>query len=75
MTRGSGGGGSAGSNADTISEWIYFSKYMIIIIAVIILVIAFRILIGYALEIGSRKFFVQSAQYKNMTIIIGKNKA
>ncbi len=59
------GGSSAGSNGDTLSEWFDFSEYMIIIIAAVILIIAFRVLIGYALEIGSRKFFVQSAQYKN----------
>lgn len=61
-----GSGGSSGRSAgESIGEWIDFSKYAIIITAVIILIIAFRILIGYALEIGSRKYFVQSAQYKN----------
>ena len=60
------GGGSSGRSAgETIGEWVDFSEYLIIIIAVVILVIAFRIIIGYALEIGSRKFFVLSAQYKN----------
>lgn len=60
------GGGSSGRGAgERIGEWIDYSEYLIIIIAVVILVIAFRVLIGYALEIGSRKFFVQSAQYKN----------
>ena len=60
-------GGSAGSNRERISEWIDFSEYTIIIAAVIILVIAFRILIGYALETGSRRFFVKSAQFKDDT--------
>ena len=60
-------GGSAGSNRERISEWIDFSEYTIIIVAVIILVIAFRILIGYALETGSRRFFVKLAQFKDDT--------
>lgn len=64
---GSGGGSSGRSAGETVSEWIDFSEYMIIIIAVIILIIAFRILIGYALEVGSRKYFIQSAQYKDDT--------
>lgn len=64
----SSGGGSAGRSAgDTIGEWIDYSEYIIIIIAVVILLIVFRILIGYALEVGSRKYFVQSAQYKDDT--------
>ena len=59
------GGGSSGRSAlETLGEWIDY-EHMIIIFAVVILVIAFRVLIGYALEIGSRKFFVQTAQYKN----------
>lgn len=62
----SSGGGSGGrSIGESASEWIDFSEYFIIIVAVVILAIAFRILIGYALEIGSRKYFVQSAQYKD----------
>jgi uncharacterized membrane protein len=63
----SGGSSSGRSAGDAIGEWIDYSEYIIIIVAVIILIIAFRILIGYALEIGSRKYFVQSAQYKNDT--------
>lgn len=61
------GGGSSGRAGDRVGEWIDFSDYMIIIIAVAVLIIAFRIIIGYALEVGSRKYFVQSAQYKNDT--------
>jgi uncharacterized membrane protein len=62
---GSSGGGSARERIDGLGEWLGFSEYITIIIAAIILVIAFRILIGYSLEVGSRKFFIQSAQYKN----------
>jgi uncharacterized membrane protein len=62
---GSSGGGSARERIDGLGEWLDFSEYITIIIAAIILVIAFRILIGYSLEVGSRKFFIQSAQYKN----------
>lgn len=58
-------GGSSGNVRDKIGEWIDFSDYFIIIAGLVILVIAFRILIGYALEVGSRKYFVQSAQYKD----------
>lgn len=63
----SGGSSSGRSAGEAIGEWADYSKYAIIIAAVIILIIAFRILIGYALEIGSRKYFVQSAQFKNDT--------
>ncbi|NLK63858.1 MAG: DUF975 family protein [Tissierellia bacterium] len=60
-----GSGGSSGRDAgEKVSEWVDFSEYIIIIVAFVILVIAYRILIGYSLEIGSRKFFIQSAQYK-----------
>ena len=40
------GGGSSGRGAgERIGEWIDYSEYLIIIIAVVILVIAFRVLI------------------------------
>lgn len=64
----SSGGSSAGRNlGDSVGEWVDLSRYYIIFTAVVILIIAFRILIGYALEIGSRKYFVQSGQYKDDT--------
>ncbi len=59
------GGGSSGRGGDQVREWIDFSEYFIIIMAVVVLIIAFRIIIGYALEVGSRKYFVQSAQGKD----------
>ncbi|HOK48613.1 MAG TPA: DUF975 family protein [Sedimentibacter sp.] len=62
---GSSGGRSAGERMGDWSEWLDFSEYITIIIAAIILVIAFRILIGYSLEIGSRKYFIRSAQDKD----------
>ncbi len=62
---GHGGGSSGRSAGDKIGEWIDYSEYMIIIVAVVVLLIVFRVLIGYALEAGSKKYFVQSAQYKN----------
>ena len=66
-----GGGSSAGSGknaGEAIGKWVDYSQYMkyiIIVVAIVILLAAFRVLIGYALEVGSRKYFVQSAQYKN----------
>jgi len=67
-----GGGNNRGASTsrytrDKIGEWVDYKEYAIIIMAVLILIAVFRILIGYALETGSRKYFVQSAQYKNDT--------
>lgn len=63
-------GGSAGGRrfGDALGEWTsHYSKYIIIFTSAAILLIAFRILIGYALEVGSRKYFIQSAQSKDDT--------
>ena len=70
-----GGGGSSGSrnsgnntysnihhSSSTDLNLILLGFFIILIVFAIIL--AFRIFIGYHLEVGGRKFFVQSAQYK-----------
>lgn len=60
------GSGSLWRAEDTANEFIKrHPDALIIIIAIIILSIAYRLLLGYSLEIGSRKYFVQLAQFKN----------
>ena len=68
----SGGGGSVGTSASDVldSAGISFSTSALLAVsivtaAIIILIIAFRVLIGYGLEVGSRKYFVQTGQYKD----------
>lgn len=66
LASGSGSGGSSGGAGDTANEFIHrHPDAFIIVIAIIILSIAYRLLLGYSLEIGSRKYFVQLAQFKN----------
>lgn len=43
------------------------SEVFIIMGAITIIAIAYRILLGFQLEVGSRKYFVQSADYKDNT--------
>jgi uncharacterized membrane protein len=43
------------------------SEVFIIMFAITIITIAYRILIGFQFEVGSRKFFVQSADFKDNT--------
>lgn len=78
---GSGGSsaGSSGSNSgwsgnndsvryainDITNYTLDHRSVLIIAMGVLILAIAFRILLGYALEVGSRKYFVKSAEYKD----------
>lgn len=67
---GSGGGANNHSVRSTIKDVTYnidYNTIMIIAIGAVLLFIAFRILLGYSLEVGGRKYFVQSAQYKNNT--------
>jgi hypothetical protein len=69
---GSGGGGNSrsrnsrhsfnwNSNDGSFINWQIVS----IILLVLAVLIAFRIFIGYALEVGGRRYFVQSAQYRD----------
>lgn len=68
---GSGGGGSHSRNSnDFIYSNIhdnYFMNWHLIpdILIVFIIFTVLRIFIGYCLEVGGRKYFVQSAQYKD----------
>lgn len=70
---GGGGGGGSDQNRDSVKSFVSDVSngsiddrtFFIIIFAVIALFIAYRILIGYPLEVGGRKYFVQSAQYKD----------
>ena len=66
LASGNGSGGSSGRAGDTATEYLgNHPDYFIIVIAIIILSLAYRLLIGYSLEIGSRKYFVQLSQFKN----------
>jgi len=65
---GGGGGGGGGSSSNWETAERYFGSndnFMIIAIAIIVLAVLYRILIGFSLEVGSRKYFVQLAQGKN----------
>jgi F0F1-type ATP synthase membrane subunit c/vacuolar-type H+-ATPase subunit K len=74
--RSSGGGGSnraasrnsRGAMYSSDLSDIIFSEWMFIIgivIGFILLIAVLRIFLGYCLEVGGRKYFVQSAQYKD----------
>lgn len=66
LASGSGSSGSSGRAGDSAYEYISNNSDMLIILfAIIILSIAYRILLGYSLEVGSRKYFLQLSQYKN----------
>jgi uncharacterized membrane protein len=67
-----GGGGNSGSrNSRNSYNWNVHNDGFInwqivsIILLVFAVLIALRIFIGYALEVGGRRYFVQSAQYRN----------
>lgn len=65
LLSGNGGGGGSGRAGDEASEYIsHHPDAFIIIIAIIILALAYRILLGYSLEVGSRRYFAQLAQFK-----------
>lgn len=69
-----GGGGSHSRNSrdsvysdtynNVFANWKFTSIVLIILIALIVILIL-RIFIGYCLEVGGRKYFVQSAQYRD----------
>lgn len=63
-----GGAGNSGNAGDSAGEYIGShpdGTIIIVVIALIILAIAFRFLLGYSLEIGSRKYFVKLSEFKN----------
>lgn len=68
-----GGGGSSSSNSgrdSTLSNSQSFDLTVVLIgilvlLVGILLIAALRIFIGYSLEVGGRRYFVQSAQYKD----------
>ncbi|AWK51726.1 hypothetical protein DIC82_12190 [Clostridium beijerinckii] len=66
-----GGGNSySGHSRDYVYSNIHninFIDWNSILFALIpfIVIVAFRILIGYCLEVGGRRYFIQSSQYKN----------
>ena len=63
---GSGGGGGSNRSAETLPSVLTDEVFLIIlgivVIIVIILIAAFRIFLGYPLEVGGRSFFIKSAQ-------------
>lgn len=46
-------------------DWSFILISSITFITLIVIILAFRIFIGYSLEVGGTKYFVQSAQYKD----------
>ncbi len=67
FTSGSGGGGGSGRAGEKAGEYVVeHPDILIILVAIGILAIAFRLLLGYSLEIGSRRYFVHLAQFKNI---------
>lgn len=69
-----GGGSGGGSNSRNSGDSIYlnisnnnFINWRLISFGLVVLtlVIALRILIGYCLEVGGRRYFVKSAQYRD----------
>ena len=74
LVGGNNGWGGGNSNSGHSRDYFYsnihnsnFINWRLIPFALIsfIVIIALRIFIGYCLEVGGRKYFVQSAQYKN----------
>lgn len=60
-----GGGGSSGRAGESAGEYVRYNPDIIIIaFAILILAIAYRILLGYSLEVGSRKYFVQLSRFE-----------
>jgi len=60
-----GGGNSRstpGNFTDSGEMWPYFILGILIALIVFLLVLAFRIFLGYPLEVGGRRYFIQSAQ-------------
>jgi len=66
----SGGGASNNSSSnDGIIHNIISNKFLlftgVIVIVAFIFIISFRVLLGYPLEVGGRRYFIKSAQYDN----------
>lgn len=61
-----GGNGGRSSASEQASDYVSQNPDVLIIgIAMIILAIAFRIFLGYSLEVGSQKYFVQIGQFQS----------
>jgi Predicted integral membrane protein len=66
----SGGGSSNSGGHSTFNSNHSFDLTLVLIaiftfIVIILIIMALRIFIGYSLEVGGRRYFVQSVQYKN----------
>lgn len=67
LVSGTGGGGGSGRAEDRVSEYISRNPDAIIIVtAILILALAFKLLLGYSLEIGARRYFANLAQFKKI---------
>lgn len=61
------GRGTSNKISEKIGEYVYGNPDVFIILGgLAILALAYRLLIGYSLEIGSRKYFINLAQFKNI---------
>jgi uncharacterized membrane protein len=66
---GSGGGNSGGRGAggNEIGSYITSANLFIIGFAVIILVSVYRVLFGFSLEVGGRRFYIKFSEFKDHT--------
>lgn len=70
---GGGSGGSASNSAETLRGLskeeliIYLIIIFVVVILALIFGLAFRIFLGYPLEVGGRKFFIENAQLEGQT--------
>ncbi|WP_312832371.1 DUF975 family protein [Sedimentibacter saalensis] len=59
------GRGGSSRGEDTGEYLARHPEYYMIFLVVVTLLLVFRILVGYSLEVGSRRYFVKLSQYKN----------
>ncbi|HHV30106.1 DUF975 family protein [Acetivibrio mesophilus] len=70
---GGGGGGGGGGSGDysgysSSGEMIAAIIFILVVVAIVMaLALAFRVFLGYPLEVGGRRFFVQNAQLEGMS--------
>ncbi|WP_312812639.1 DUF975 family protein [Sedimentibacter sp.] len=67
LVSGSGGSSGSGGTSERTGEYIARNPDAVIIfLAILFLALAFRLLLGYSLEIGARRYFANLAQFKNI---------
>lgn len=70
-----GGSGSSGGNGRNVNRvydnLIYVNLFLLIILSVLVVGFFLRILIGYMLEVGGRKYFIEAASGRDFKGFIG----